>query len=100
MHFPFQEIYKEYAQFSAKKHLLRRFKIATSEHAVARHQKMVKQNQNMVYEVSEEHEFRSRSTEVLMVSRSSTSKSEDRKMLCTKLLDSDYSNVVSTNIKS
>src|SRR4051812_36517139 len=41
-----------------------------------------------VYEASEEHEIRS--TEVLMVSRNrSTSRSEDQKMLCTKLFDFD-----------
>src|SRR3954466_11131440 len=73
LQFPFQEIYKEYAQISAQKLCLRRFSM--------QHQNMVwqdirrwsKQNQNMglsSMEASEELEFISRSTEVLMVSRS------------------------------
>src|SRR3954469_7275181 len=44
---------------------------ATSEHGLARHQKMVKaESDHGSMEASEELEFRSRSTEVLMVSRS------------------------------
>src|SRR3954467_2567477 len=43
----------------------------TSEHGLARHQKMVKaESEHGSMEASEELEFRSRSTEVLMVSRS------------------------------
>src|SRR3954469_24605889 len=44
---------------------------ATSEYGLARHQKMVKaESEHGSMEASEELEFRSRSTEVLMVSRS------------------------------
>src|SRR3954463_9117282 len=95
LQFPFQEIYKEYAQISAQKLCLRRFSMqhqnmvwqdirrwskqrsealsqkvqhATSEHGLARHQKMVKaESEHGSMEASEELEVRSRSTEVLMV---------------------------------
>src|SRR3954462_15632324 len=71
LQFPFQEIYKEYAQISAQKLCLRRFSMQSSEHGLARHQKMVKaESEHGSMEASEELEIRSRSTEVLMVSRS------------------------------
>src|SRR3954467_14734808 len=63
LQFPFQEIYKENAQISAQKLCLRGFSM--------QHQKMVKaESEHGSMKASEELEIRSRSTEVLMVSRS------------------------------
>src|SRR3954467_3754513 len=74
---------------SALRSFVSRVQHATSEHGLARHQKMVEaESEHGSMEASEEQEIRS--TEVLMVSRNrSTSRSEDQKMLCTKLFDSD-----------
>src|SRR3954462_1466609 len=74
---------------SALRSFVSRVQHAISEHGLARHQKMVEaESEHGSMEASEEHE--NRSTEVLMVSRSEcTSRSEDQKMLCTKLFDSD-----------
>src|SRR3954470_10382462 len=56
---------------SVLKALTQKVQHATSEHGLARHQKMVKaESEHGSMEASEELEFRSRSTEVLMVSRS------------------------------
>src|SRR3954463_7818386 len=56
---------------SAQEALTQKVQHATSEHGLARHQKMVKaESQHGSMEASEELEIRSRSTEVLMVSRS------------------------------
>src|SRR3954464_8796672 len=42
-----------------------------------------------VYEASEEHEIRSTEAQKMVSRNRSTSRSEDQKMLCTKLFDSD-----------
>src|SRR3954464_12130145 len=55
---------------SALKALSQKVQHATSEHGLARHQKIVKaESEHGSMEASEELEIRSRSTEVLMVSR-------------------------------
>src|SRR3954470_1758252 len=87
---------------SALRSFVSRVQHATSEHGLARHQKMVEaESEHGSMEASEEQEIRStedqkmvsrtRSTEdQKMVSRTrSTSRSEDQKMHCTKLFDSD-----------
>src|SRR3954471_6541550 len=56
---------------SAQEALTQKVQHATSEHGLARHQKMVKAvSEHGSMKASEELEFRSRSTELLMVSRS------------------------------
>src|SRR3954471_24675054 len=68
MQFPFQEIYRV-CIIQRSEALSQRVQHATSEHGLARHQKMVEaESEHGSMEASEEHE--NRSTEVLMVSRS------------------------------
>src|SRR4051812_47219403 len=63
---------------------------ATSEHGLARHQKMVEaESEHGSMEASEEHEIRSTEDQKMVSRNRSTSRSEDQKMLCTKLFDSD-----------
>src|SRR3954470_21766390 len=56
---------------SAQEAMTQKVQHVTSKHGLARHHKMVKaESEHGSMEASEELEFRSRSTEVLMVSRS------------------------------
>src|SRR3954465_13953375 len=60
---------------------------ATSEHGLARHQKMVEaESEHGSMEASEEHEIRSTEDQKMVSRNRSTSRSEDQKMHCTKLL--------------
>src|SRR3954462_2024334 len=56
---------------------------ATSEHGLARHQKMVEaESEHGSMEASEEHEIRSTEAQKMVSRNRSTSRSEDQKMLC------------------
>src|SRR3954465_557509 len=101
MHFPFQEIYIEYAQFIARR--------TDSEGSSMQHQNMLSQDirrwssriRTWSIEALEELEIRSRSTEVLMVSRwkhFKVKRQEDA--LHQAAMTLIYSNVVSTKIRS
>src|SRR4051812_12276718 len=89
MHFPFQEIYIEYAQFSARS--------TDSEGSSMQHQNMLSQDirrwSSRIRTWSMKHQKNLSSKEealkFLWYHARSTSRSEDKKMLCTKLNDSD-----------
>src|SRR3954467_12723323 len=90
LQFPFQEIYKEYAQISAQKLCLRRFSM--------QHQNMVwqdirrwsRQNQNMgLWKYQKNLRSEAEALKFSWYHAQITSRSEDKKMLCTKLFDSD-----------
>src|SRR3954471_4037298 len=73
---------------SAPEAVSQRVQHATSEHGLARHQKMVEaESEHGSMEASEEQEIRS--TEVLMVSRSEALQGQKIRRCCTKLFDSD-----------
>src|SRR3954465_10302117 len=75
---------------SASEALSQRVQHATSEHGLARHQKMVEaESEHGSMEASEEHEIRSTEDQKMVSRTRSTSRSEDQKMHCTKLFDSD-----------
>src|SRR3954465_6823755 len=88
MHFPFQEIYIEYAQFIARR--------TDSEGSIMQHQNMLSQDirrwssriRKWSIEALEELEIRSEALKFSWYHARSTSRSEDKKMLCTKLFDS------------
>src|SRR3954469_13887070 len=63
---------------------------ATSEHGLARHQKMVEaESEHGSMKASEEQEIRSTEDQKRASRTRSTSRTEDQKMQCTKLFDSD-----------
>src|SRR3954468_3900431 len=69
--FPFRKYIYRVCTNQRSEALSQKVQHATSEHGLARHQKMVKaESEHGSMEASEEPEIRSRSTEVLMVSRS------------------------------
>src|SRR3954468_19030560 len=72
LQFPFQEIYKEYAQISAQKLCLRRFSM---------------QHQNMVWQ--DIRRWSRQNQNMGLWKHQKNLRSEDKKMLCTKLFDSD-----------
>src|SRR3954462_14176559 len=87
MQFPFQEIYRV-GIIQRSEDVSQMVQHATSEHGLARHQKMVEAESEHGYmEASEEQEIRS--TEVLMVSRSEALQGQKIRRCCTKLFDSD-----------
>src|SRR3954462_11208577 len=89
MQFPFQEIYRV-CIIQRSEDVSQMVQHATSEHGLARHQKMVEaESEHGSMEASEEHEIRSTEDQKMVSRTRSTSRSEDQKMHCTKLFNSD-----------
>src|SRR3954471_24283635 len=90
MQFPFQEIYIYRVRIIQRSEdVSQMVQHATSEHGLARHQKMVEaESEHGSMEASEEHEIRSTEAQK-MVSRSEALQGQKIRRCCTKLFDSD-----------